>query len=130
MPADFIELDAGTGVVHIAPAFGEADFELLRSERRSQPDLPLLCAVRPDGAFDPEVAPSPHAGRWVKDADGDLTRELKERGLCWHAGQIRHEYPFCMRSDDDPLIQYARPAWYVRTTAHVRECLYFRLLVS
>jgi isoleucyl-tRNA synthetase len=121
--ADFVELSAGTGVVHIAPAFGEVDFELLQGERRSQPDLPLLCAVRPDGAFDPEVAPAPHAGRWVKGADRDLTRELKERGLCWHAEQVRHEYPFCVRSDDDPLIQYARPAWYVRTTAHVEECL-------
>jgi len=122
-PADFVELTAGTGVVHIAPAFGEVDFELLQRERRELPDLPLLCAVRPDGSFDPEVAPLAYAGRWVKEADRDLTRELKERGLCWHAEQIRHDYPFCVRSDADPLIQYARPAWYVRTTAHVEECL-------
>ena len=47
--ADFVELDAGTGVVHIAPAFGEVDFELLQREQRDQPELPLLCAVRPDG---------------------------------------------------------------------------------
>jgi isoleucyl-tRNA synthetase len=123
VPGDFVELDAGTGVVHAAPAFGEVDFELLQSERKQRPDLPLLCAVRPDGSFDPELAPSRYAGRWVKEADGDLTRELKQRGLCWHAEQIRHEYPFCVRSDDDPLIQYARPAWYVRTTAHVEDCL-------
>ena len=64
-----------------------------------------------------------YAGRWVKDCDRDLVRELKERGLLWHAEQIRHEYPFCVRSDDDPLIQYARPAWYIRTTAHVDEAL-------
>ena len=50
--ADFVELDAGTGVVHIAPAFGEIDFDLLREERVSKPDLPLLCAIRPDGCFD------------------------------------------------------------------------------
>jgi len=123
VPADFVALDAGTGVVHAAPAFGEVDFELLQSEREQRPDLPLLCAVRPDGSFDPELAPAQYAGRWVKEADGDLTRELKQRGLCWHAEQVRHEYPFCVRSDDDPLIQYARPAWYVRTTAHVEECL-------
>jgi isoleucyl-tRNA synthetase len=123
VPADFVELDAGTGVVHIAPAFGEVDFELLQRERREDPQLPLLCAVRPDGGFDPEVAPPAFASRWVKEADRDLTRELKERGLCWHAEQVRHEYPFCVRSDQDPLIQYARPAWYIRTTAHVEECL-------
>jgi isoleucyl-tRNA synthetase len=123
VPGEFVELDAGTGVVHVAPAFGEVDFELLQNERAGRPDLPLLCAVRPDGSFDPEVAPPAYAGRWVKEADGDLTRELKDRDLCWHAEQIRHEYPFCVRSDDDPLIQYARPAWYVRTTAHVEECL-------
>jgi isoleucyl-tRNA synthetase len=121
--ADFVELDAGTGVVHIAPAFGEIDFELLQREQRANPALPLLCAVRPDGRFDPAVADEAFAGRWVKEADRDLTRDLKKRGLCWHSEQIRHEYPFCVRSEDDPLIQYARPAWYVRTSAHIEECL-------
>jgi len=120
---DFVELDAGTGVVHVAPAFGEVDFELLRDEQKRDGTLPLLCAVRPDGSFDPELAEPAYAGRWVKDADRDLTRALKERGLLWHAEQIRHDYPFCVRSDADPLIQYARPAWYIRTTAHVEECL-------
>ena len=121
--ADFVELDAGTGVVHIAPAFGELDFELLRREQQTQRDLPLLCAVRPDGSFDPALAPPVYAGRWVKDCDRDLCRELKERALVWQLGQIRHEYPYCVRSDQDPLIQYARPAWYIRTTAFVEEAL-------
>jgi isoleucyl-tRNA synthetase len=121
--ADFVELDAGTGIVHIAPAFGEVDFELLQRERAKQPELPLLCAVRPDGTFDPEIAEPVAAGKWVKDADRDLLRALRERGLVVHAEQIRHDYPFCVRSDQDPLIQYARPAWYVRTTAHVERAL-------
>ena len=121
--ADFVELDAGTGVVHIAPAFGEIDFELLRGEQRNNPELPLLCAIRPDGSFDPEIAPDTYAGRWVKSCDRDLSRELKDRGLLWHAEQIRHEYPFCVRSDEDPLIQYARPAWYIRTSDHIEEVL-------
>jgi isoleucyl-tRNA synthetase len=121
--ADFVELDAGTGVVHIAPAFGEVDFELLKREQKEKPELPLLCAVLADGTFDPAIADAAFAGRWVKEADRDLTRALKERDLCWHAEQIRHEYPFCVRSDDDPLIQFARPAWYIRTTAHVEEAL-------
>ena len=121
--ADFVELDAGTGVVHVAPAFGEVDFECLQAERRSAPGLPLLCAVRPDGSFDPAVAPMAYAGRWVKDCDRELQRELKERGLAWHAERYRHDYPFCWRAERDPLIQYARPAWYVRTTAHVQDAL-------
>ena len=116
--ADFVELDAGTGVVHVAPAFGEADFAVLRSEQQRDPSLPLLCAVRQDGGFDPEIAPEAYAGRWVKDCDRDLVRELERRGLLFHAEQIRHEYPYCVRSDEDPLIQYARPAWYIRTSEH------------
>jgi len=121
--ADFVDVEAGTGVVHIAPAFGEVDFELLQAERKRHPDLPLLCAVRPDGGFDPSHSPAAYAGRWVKDCDRDLTRELREQGRLWHAEQIRHEYPFCVRSENDALIQYARPAWYVRTTGFVEEAL-------
>ena len=71
----------------------------------------------------PRSPTRPTPGRWVKDCDRDLTRELEERGLLWHLEQIRHEYPFCVRSDEDPLIQFARPAWYIRTTAHVDEAL-------
>jgi len=121
--ADFVELDAGTGIVHAAPAFGEVDFDLLKQEQARDPELPLLCAVRPDGGFDPERAPAPYAGRWVKDCDRDLIRELRERGLLWHTETYRHEYPFCERSPDDPLIQYARPAWYIRTTEKVEQAL-------
>ncbi|MFQ5417832.1 MAG: isoleucine--tRNA ligase, partial [Myxococcota bacterium] len=121
--ADFVELDAGTGVVHVAPAFGEVDFELLRREQRDHPELPLLCAVRSDGGFDPDIADAEYAGRWVKDCDRDLGRELKRRGLMWHAEQIRHDYPYCVRSDEDPLIQFARPAWYIRTSDHVEQAL-------
>ena len=121
--ADFVELAAGTGVVHIAPAFGEIDFELLRREQQQNPELPLLNAVRPDGAFDPAIADDVYAGRWVKDCDRDLTRALADRGLVWHSEQIRHEYPYCVRSDSDPLIQYARPAWYIRTSSHIDACL-------
>ncbi len=120
---EFVELGAGTGVVHVAPAFGDADFDVLRAEQRRDPSVPLLCAVRPDGSFDAEVAPPRYAGRWVKDCDRDLQRELVERGLCWHAERVLHDYPFCWRAEQDPLIQYARPAWYVRTTAFVDQAL-------
>ncbi len=125
--AEFVEIDPaagpGTGIVHCAPAFGEVDFDLLRTEQKRDPSLPLLRAVRPDGGFDPSLASVAYAGRWVKECDRDLQRELASRGLAWHVERHRHDYPFCWRADDDPLIQYARPAWYVRTTAFVEEAL-------
>jgi isoleucyl-tRNA synthetase len=121
--ADFVLLDQ-TGIVHLAPAFGEDDFQAHRRElaRLADPDLvPLLCAVKPDGKFVPEL--SRYAGRWVKDCDKEIQHELKERHLLVHAEQYRHEYPFCWRADDDALIQYARPAWYIRTTSLIDDAI-------
>ncbi len=119
--ADFVTLDSGTGVVHIAPAFGEDDHEAHRKLLATHPDLPLFCAVKPDGTFADEL--TAYAGRWVKDCDKELQAELKARGILVFAEQYRHEYPFCWRADNDPLIQYARPAWYIRTTALNKEAL-------
>jgi isoleucyl-tRNA synthetase len=113
--ADFVTLDAGTGIVHIAPAFGEDDHEAHRRLLRDRPELPLFCAVEPDGTFIARF--ERYAGRWVKDCDKDLQHDLGDAGLLVHAEPYRHEYPFCWRADSDPLIQYARPAWYIRTTA-------------
>ncbi|XXF80384.1 isoleucine--tRNA ligase [Myxococcaceae bacterium GXIMD 01537] len=122
--ADFVTLDSGTGIVHIAPAFGEDDYEAFRRERArfAQPDsLELLCAVKPDGTFSEDAAP--FTGRFVKEADKDIQRNLKERGLLLLTEQYRHEYPFCWRADDDPLIQFARPAWYIRTTSVIDQAI-------
>ncbi len=74
----------------------------------------MICAVGPDGKFTAE-APD-YAGRWVKDADKDINRELRERGLLLHVEQYLHDYPFCWRAEDDPLIQYPRKSWFIRTT--------------
>ena len=111
--APFVLLDA-SGIVHIAPAFGEDDFKAHRALVAPGGTLPLFNAVKPDGTFG-DVLPK-YAGRFVKDCDKDLQKELKERGILVHAELYRHEYPFCWRADSDPLIQYARPAWYIRTT--------------
>ena len=111
--ADFVTLDAGTGIVHIAPAFGEDDFQAHRKLYGGE--ATIFCAVKADGTFIPEMGK--HAGRWVKEADEDLSEELKEKGLLLHFEMFRHPYPFCWRSDQDPLIQLARPAWYIRTTS-------------
>jgi isoleucyl-tRNA synthetase len=119
--ADFVTLDAGTGIVHIAPAFGEDDHGAHRKLLAENPGLPLFCAVKPDGTFVPELAR--YAGRWVKDCDKEIQHELKERHLLVHAELYRHDYPFCWRADDDPLIQFARPAWYIRTTALIDNAI-------
>jgi isoleucyl-tRNA synthetase len=119
--ADFVTIDAGTGVVHIAPAFGEDDHEAHRRVIRDRPDVPLLCAVEPDGTFIERF--ERYAHRWVKDCDKEISHDLKDAGLLVHSEQYRHDYPFCWRADTDPLIQYARPAWYIRTTAHIDRAI-------
>jgi isoleucyl-tRNA synthetase len=124
LAADFVELDQGTGLVHEAPAFGEVDHELHRAvtaRYRDPASAPLLCAIAPDGRFTSEV-PSLE-GKWVKDADKDIVRYLKERGVLVHHETYRHDYPFCWRADEDPLIQFARPAWFVRTTSLKDEAI-------
>jgi len=119
--ADFVTLDTGTGIVHIAPAFGEDDHEAHRRVLRDHPDVPLFCAVKPDGTFVDRF--ERYAGRWVKDCDKEIQHDLKDQGLLVHAEQYRHDYPFCWRADSDPLIQYARPAWYIRTTAAIDKAI-------
>jgi isoleucyl-tRNA synthetase len=119
--AEFVTLEAWTGIVHVAPAFGEDDYDLHRSLASGAFGPAPLCTVRPDGTFDDTVPR--YQGRWVKDCDKDITRDLKESGLLVLAETYRHDYPFCWRSEGDPLIQYARPAWYIRTTALKDEAI-------
>jgi isoleucyl-tRNA synthetase len=119
--ADFVSLDAGTGVVHLAPAFGEDDHDAHRKLLSKYPSLPLFCAVKPDGTFVDEF--ERYAGRWVKDCDKEIQHDLRDRDLLVHAEQYRHEYPFCWRAEGDPLIQYARPAWYIATTRHIDRAI-------
>ncbi len=124
VPAEFVTTDSGTGVVHQAPAFGEVDFDVLTAENaRFEPGEgpELICAVGPDGKFTAE-APD-YQGRWVKEADKDISRELRRRGLLYHQEQYLHEYPFCWRADEDPLIQYPRKSWFIRTSRFKEEML-------
>ena len=116
--ADFVTTDSGSGVVHQAPAFGEVDYDVLVFEQArfvGDEGPELINAVGPDGKFTAE-APD-YEGRWVKDCDKDITRDLRERGLLFHQEQYLHDYPFCWRAEDDPLIQYPRESWFIRTTA-------------
>jgi len=118
VPADFVTTDSGSGVVHQAPAFGEVDYDVLMAEqaRFAPGEGPeLICAVQPNGTFS-DVA-GEYAGRWVKDADKDLCRQMRAEGSLFHQEQYLHDYPFCWRAEQDPLIQYPRKSWFVRTTA-------------
>ncbi len=118
LAAEFVTIDSGTGLVHQAPAFGEVDYEVFQKEtqRFAEGEQPkLFYAVGPDGKFTAEMPL--FQGEWVKDADKPIIRVLKERGALYFQEQYLHEYPFCWRADQDPLIQYPRESWFIRTTA-------------
>lgn len=106
--ADFVSTDEGTGIVHIAPAFGADDMAVGQAH-----GLPILHTVDAAGQFKPEV--TPWAGLFVKDADPAISEDLRERGLLYKAGTYEHTYPFCWRCDT-PLIYWAKQTWYIRTS--------------
>lgn len=107
--ADFVTTSAGTGIVHTAPAFGEDD-----NKAAMKHGVGMLQLIGPDGKFLPGTGEL--EGLFCKDADRTIIRDLRARGLLFDEKTYRHDYPFCWRADDDPLIQYARPAWFIRTT--------------
>jgi isoleucyl-tRNA synthetase len=106
---DFVTTEDGTGLVHIAPAFGADDLEVSKKY-----DLPVLMTVGPDGGFLSQI--TPWRGVFVKDADPSITADLDKRGLLFRSETYSHSYPFCWRCDT-PLIYYARDSWYIRTSA-------------
>jgi isoleucyl-tRNA synthetase len=115
--ADFVTTDSGTGIVHVAPAFGEVDYGVLLAEqdRFATQDGPLLLnCVAADGTFTDAFPMG--SGRFVKECDRDITRDLRARGLLVHQEQYVHDYPFCWRAENDPLIQYPRASWFIRTS--------------
>ncbi len=102
---DYVTVDDGTGVVHMAPAYGEDDFRVCRAA-----GIVLVDPLDEEGKFKAEVPE--HAGVFVKDADKDIIRRLKEQGQLFRQDVLVHSYPFCERTDT-PLIYRAIPAWYV-----------------
>ena len=105
---DFAVATEGTGIVHLAPAFGADDYAV-----GAQYGLPVLNPVDAEGRFD--VAIEPLAGQFVKDADAQIVAMLDAAGLLVSAGTYEHTYPFCWRCQT-PLLYYAMPSWYVATT--------------
>jgi len=110
--ADFVSLDSGSGLVHLAPAFGEDDFRVCKEK-----GMGFLQLLKPDGTFPDEV--TDFAGRFCKEADRDIIRNLRAREVLFKEEVYRHDYPFCWRAMQDPLIQYARRSWFIRTTQEI-----------
>lgn len=103
--ADFVTMVDGTGIVHIAPAFGEDDYNVGRTY-----DLPVVQLVKLDGTFPDEV--TLWRGQFVKDADPNIIQYLEEQGLLAGTKKHSHEYPFCWRCDS-PLLYYAMESWFI-----------------
>ncbi len=106
----FVSMDDGTGIVHMAPAFGPEDLAVGRAQ-----GWPIFKPVDDTGRFN-ELGPGFIHGLFVKDADPRIVEDLDDRGVLLRAGTVEHAYPFCHRCGT-PLLYYARSAWYVRTTA-------------
>ena len=106
--ADFVTTTDGTGLVHMAPAFGEDDMRIGR-----QMGLPVVNPVDLEGRFDSRV--TDFAGQFVKAADPHIIDALREMGVLLRAGEYTHTYPFCWRCKT-PLLYYAKPSWYIATT--------------
>lgn len=106
--ADYVLMTDGTGVVHTAPAFGADDYAL-----GVKYDLPFVNPVDGEGKFEEIV--EPWAKVFVKEADREIIRHLRDTGYLYRREQIKHNYPHCWRCSS-PLIYYARESWYIRTT--------------
>ena len=106
--ADYVTMSDGTGIVHIAPAFGEDDAQVGRKY-----DLPFVQFVDGKGNMTEDT---PYAGLFVKDADPKVLVDLDKEGLLFDAPKFEHDYPFCWRCDT-PLIYYARESWFIKMTA-------------
>ncbi|MGH3218025.1 MAG: isoleucine--tRNA ligase [Streptosporangiaceae bacterium] len=109
IPGSFVTTEDGTGLVHLAPAFGADDMEASRAH-----GLPVVNPVRPDGRFEDDVPMV--GGMFFKDADQRLTDDLRDRGLLFRSERHEHSYPHCWRCGT-LLIYYAVPSWFIKTTA-------------
>ena len=128
---EFVTTEDGTGIVHLAPAFGEDDYRVAAAD----PEVPfdpavagsLYNPVRPDGTYDERVLSrdgASYGGRFVKDEQltAELLEDLSERGLVLKVEDYEHAYPHCWRSDN-ALIYYAKPSWYIATSKLRSELL-------
>ncbi|MFZ1290071.1 MAG: isoleucine--tRNA ligase, partial [Melioribacteraceae bacterium] len=108
--ANFVSTEDGSGIVHIAPAFGADDYELSKIY-----NLPFLQPVTRGGLFTEEI--TDYAGQFVKDADQGIIQALRKNGQLYKKETIIHSYPFSWRFDNVPVIYYARESWFIKTTS-------------
>lgn len=113
--AEFVSATDGSGIVHLAPAFGEDDHAAGVREK-----LALLNPIDAQGRFT-DALPAPYAGQFVRDANSELVRELDRRGRLFRRETVVHSYPHCWRCKT-PLLYWLRPSWYLRTT-RIRDAL-------
>ena len=106
---NFVSTEDGSGIVHIAPAFGQDDYEVSKKY-----NLPMLQPVTRGGLFTDEI--TDFKGQFVKDADPGIIQKLKAEGKLFKKETIVHSYPFSWRHEDVPVIYYARESWFIRTT--------------
>ena len=111
--ADFVSTEEGTGIVHIAPAFGEDDYQLCKRE-----GVPLVKPVNEEGKF----TDTPWKGMFVKEADEHIIKWLRENGKLYKKGTVEHTYPFCWRCNT-PLLYYALDTWYIKMSEKREELL-------
>ena len=111
----FVTTADGSGIVHMAPAYGEDDYQASLKH-----DLPMIQALDARGQFIDAVAP--YAGKFFKAADPEITADLKSRGLLFKKETYTHSYPHCWRCDT-PLLYYARKSWYIRTTDYASDMI-------
>ncbi|KAK7886766.1 hypothetical protein WMY93_026387 [Mugilogobius chulae] len=117
---NYVKEEEGTGVVHQAPYFGADDYRVCTDYNIIQKDQAPICPVDASGCFTSEV--TDFAGQYVKDADKNIIKWLKEQGRLVNASSFKHSYPFCWRSDT-PLIYKAVPSWFVRVENMVDKLL-------
>ncbi|MEX2457240.1 MAG: isoleucine--tRNA ligase, partial [Balneolaceae bacterium] len=106
--ADYVTTEDGTGVVHTAPAFGADDYETGKKN-----DIPMFNPVTSEGRFEDII--EEFAGQWFKDADKEISRAIKEKGLMYKHETFLHNYPFDWRKGT-PLMSYPVESWFIRTT--------------
>lgn len=125
LAADFVSLDEGTGFVHIAPAFGEEDMELIKAQNlrfkaQNEPEFPILLTVDEEGKFRLEA--QKWAGLFVKDADPLIIEDLRNRELLFKEELYEHDYPFCWRCRT-PLLYYAKKSWFIKMAKSKKRLL-------
>ncbi|CAF1475600.1 unnamed protein product [Didymodactylos carnosus] len=118
---DYVTEDSGTGVVSQSPYFGEHDYRVCLSNGIINKDTgPIVCPVDPVGRFTSEIVD--FQGQYVKDADKQIIKYLKDHKLLFNHSTIKHSYPFCWRSDT-PLIYRAIPSWFIRVETMIENLL-------